>query len=146
MSNTKKLNPVRNADFQLADHRFRRFDCTVPAGTTKKDLENPSLWESVAGQLRQGDEVRAISDDFSFVAYLLVTFSQGTDARLKVVNGADLDEVEATEVQGKYFIKMRGPKKWCVMNRETGEAIKENIAKQSEAQRELEDYVTALNR
>ena len=93
------------------------------------------------------DEVRVIAADHSFVAYLLCTFAQGTDARLKIIGGADLNDAEGEEIQlstDKYEIKLCGSKKYCIINNETGETIRENIAKKSEAQRELEEYIAAL--
>ena len=141
--------PIKPMSFQLAEHRYRRFDCFVPANTDKKDLENPALWVNVAPQLRMFDEVRVISDDHSFMAKLLVTFTQGTDARLKLIYGVDLeDESDTAEepIPSKYEIKQKGQLKWCIVNNETGENIKTNIPKKSEAQRELEDYLAALHR
>ena len=141
-----KVSPVKPFDFQTAEHRYRRFDCVVPQGTTKDDLEKPELWTNVAPQLKQFDEVRAVASDASFVAYLVVLFSHGTDARLKIVNGVDLDEVDDTDsASSKHDIKMRGTLKWCIVNLETGENIKTNIPTKSQAQRELEDYLKALS-
>jgi hypothetical protein len=93
------------------------------------------------------DEVRAIAEDHSFVAYLIVTFSQGTDARLKVVGGADLVGDEEIDIPtSKYEVKLRGKLKWCIKNTDTGEFIKKDIPKESDAYRELEEYLTALSR
>lgn len=143
------MNPIKPIDFQLAEHRYRRFDCIVSSDTNKKDLENSALWVNVAPQLKMFDEVRVIADDHSFMAKLLVTFTQGTDARLKLLYGVDLEDESDVEVEtppSKYEIKQKGQLKWCIVNNETGENIKTNIPKKSEAQRELEDYITALNR
>jgi len=140
-----KINPVKTAEFQMAQHRFTQFDCVVPAGTTDKDLENPDLWVNVAPKLRMWDEVRVIAEDHSFVAYLLVMFAQGTDARLKVVNGANLDDDDAeSNSESKYEVKLRGPHKWCVINKENGDILNTGIAKKSEAQKWLEEYEAAL--
>lgn len=141
-----KVTPIKGKEFQTAEHRYSRFDCVVPMGVTKNDLENPGLWVNVAPRLRMFDEVRVVAEDHSFVAYLIVTFSQGTDARLKIIGGADLDGEEIDIPASKYEIKLRGPLKWCLMNNETGECIKDGIPKKSDAYRELEDYVAALSR
>jgi len=142
-----KVAPIKNKEFQTAEHRYCRFDCQAPLGVTKDDLENPGLWVNVAPRLKMFDEVRVVAEDHSFVAYLIVTFSQGTDARLKIVGGADLVGDEEIEIQtSKYEIKLRGPKKWCIMNNENGDVIKEGIPKQADAYRELEDYIAAMSR
>ena len=140
-----KIDPVKPAEFQLAEHRFRRFDCFVPAGLKNKDLEDPALWVHVAPQMKQFDEVRAIAEDHSFVAYLMVMFSQGSDARLKIVNGADLDDVTEIESSNeRYKVQLRGVKKYVLYDANTSEIIKENIPTKAKAYKELEDYVLAL--
>lgn len=142
-----KVNPIKPKEFQTAEHRYQRFDCFLPTNVTKDDLENPSLWVNIAPRLKMFDEVRVIAEDHSFVATLIVTFAQGTDARLKILNGVDLDNDEEIDIPtSKYIVKLRGPKKWCLMNTDTGECIKEGIPKQSMALRELEDHITALSR
>jgi len=142
-----KVTPIKPAEFQTAEHRYCRFDCQVPLGVTKDDLENPGLWVNIAPRLKMFDEVRVVAEDHSFVAYLIVTFSQGTDARLKITGGADLAGDEEIEIPtSKYEIKLRGPKKWCIMNNENGDVIKEGIPKQADAYRELEDYIAAMSR
>ena len=141
------ITPIKPTEFQTAEHRYRRFDCIAPKGITQKDLENPELWCNVAPQIKMHDEVRVIAEDHSFVAYLLCTFAQGTDARLKIVGGADLHDEESEQIElssSKYEIKLCGAKKFCILNKETGEVIRENLAKKSIAERELEEYIAAL--
>jgi len=140
-----KIQAVKPADFQTAEHRYNRFDCFVSPDLKNKDLENPDLWTNVASRLKQFDEVRVIAEDHSFVAYLIVLFSQGTDARLKLINGAELENLDNIDMpKGKYDIKLCGPKKFVIFNVETGENVKEGIATKLQAYKELEDYITAL--
>lgn len=145
-----KIVPVRPADFQTAEHRYRCHDCTLPSGTKKADLENPELWVNIAPQLNKGvgfDEVRAMPEDQSFIAYLIPTFAQGSDARLKLIAFHKLEPVgEVDEVPGKYDVKLLGSKKFVLLNTETGEHIKENIPTKVQAYKELDDYVNALLR
>lgn len=144
----KKIVPVKPAQFQTAEHRYRRHDCVVPVGTKKEDLESPELWVNVAPLLNKGvafDEVRVMSEDETFVAYLVVTFSQGSDARLKLLSFHELESSGEIELpQGKYDVKLLGAKKFVLYNTETGENIKENIPTKVQAYQELEDYVKAL--
>jgi hypothetical protein len=144
MPDIQPIQPVQANQFgQLAQHRYSSFDVEV-SPDNKDNLENPALWVHGAHKMRPGDEVRAVANDYSFVAYLFVTFAQGSDARLKLTSLHDLDEVEETVKEGKYSVKLRGRSKWCVMNNETGEVIKEGIPKQSDAVREMEEYKRAL--
>jgi len=143
----KKIEPVRPSDFQTAEHRYSRFDCVVPAGLSSKQLENPDLWVNVSQRLKMFDEVRVIAEDHSFVAYLIVLFSQGADARLKVVHGIDLADIDEPDLpQGKYDVKLCGTKKFCIINMENGDRIKEDIPTKAKAYQELEEYITALRR
>jgi len=144
------ITPVKPADFQLADHRRRQHDCTLPPGTKKEDLEDPALWVNVAPSLNKGtgfDEVRAMPEDQSFIAYLIPTFSQGSDARLKLIAFHQLEsEKEMKQHQEKYDVKLLGAKKFVLLNTQTGEHIKENIPTKVQAYKELDDYVAAMQR
>lgn len=151
MSNTQKkvvrlkIDPVKPSDFQLAEHRYQRHDCVVPANTTKEDLENPDLWVSVAPRMRMFDEVRVIANDHSFVVYLIVLFSQGHDARLKIVGGTELgEECDDLQSSSKFDVKLAGVKKFILYNKETGEEIKSGIPTKAQAYKELEEYERAL--
>ena len=141
----KQISPVNNRDFGLRDHKYRSFSCVVPVGTEREDLEDPKLWVNVAGQIKIGDEVRVVAEDFTYVAYLICTFSLGTDCRMKILSGTDLEGEQTIKLgSGKYDIALRGTKKFVVYNTENGDIIKENIPTKLEAQRELDDYVKAL--
>ena len=141
----KKIYPVKPFEYQQDLHRYTRFDCIVPSGLTNKDLENPDLWVNVAGRMKQFDEVRVIADDHSFVAYLLVLFVQGTDAKLKLIMGAELEDIPDMPIAvGKYDIKLCGAKKYVIFNTKTGEHIKDGIPTKIQALKELQDYETAL--
>ncbi len=145
-----KIEAIKPADFQAAEHRFRSYDCTLPRGTRKKDLENPELWVNVAPMLNKGigfDQVRAMPEDQSFIAYLIPTFSHGTDARLKLISFHQLEPMGEIDIPvGKYDVKLLGTKKFVLLNTETGEHIKENIPTKVQAYKELDDYVNALMR
>lgn len=140
-----KIPPVKPFDFQTSEHRHNRFDCIVPSGLKKKDLENPDLWVNVARTMRQFDEIRAISDDHKVVWDLICTFSHGTDARLVVKNETILDgENIDCDSLSNYKIVLRGVKKQSVIHKKTGDVLKDGFAKLSEAQKWLEEYEIAL--
>jgi hypothetical protein len=143
----KVIAPLLPKMFGLAEHRFRRFNAIVSPHLNETGLEDPDLWAMIAPQLRMGDEIRAVAEDNSFVALLFVTFAQGTDARVKVVYGSNLDAVDHDEINREvndYQIMQKGQLKWCIVKMSTGERIKENIPTQAEAQKELEEYRKVL--
>jgi hypothetical protein len=150
MTAVKKLNEaqrkVSSSEFQLDSHRYQRFDCITPTGINKENITEPQHWVNVAGKLRVFDEIRCISEDHSFVAYLIVTFVQGTDVKLKLVNGAELESFEGDYAQNsKYDVVLRGTHKWCIIDTSTGDVLFKDIATKAKAYKELEDYTKALN-
>lgn len=145
-----EIDPVRPAMFGADTHVVRRFNATVSGKLTRKDLENPKLWSLVAKHFTMGDtELRMMADDFSFLAYGIVTYAQGTTAKVNVYAFYKLDEVDHSEVVDPlddYITKMMGPKKWCIVKASTGEIIKELIPTQVDAARELAEYKRVLSR
>ena len=137
------MNPVIPNNFSLAVHRFRFFDCTVTPEQTG-DIESPDLWSNVAHNLQVGDEIRAVVDDYSAVYYLFVTFVSGTRVRVKTLEKYELDEVAPTDTdsdeKSRLSVKMRGPKKWSVVDNESGEVLVEGLATKSDAVKQLEEF------
>ena len=142
----QKIEALKRADFGLAAHRVQHFDAMVSNKLTKTDLEAPSLWELVAGQIKAGAEIRAVADDYSFVARLFVTFAQGSSVRAKVIDFVKMETVDhgINDTLDGYDIKMRGPKKWCVVKTDTGEVVREMIPTQELALKELAEHRRAL--
>ena len=150
MANTAekiKVDPLRPADAGLFEHRVTRLDAAVPGGYTIDQLEDPALWVNIASKMTMGCEVRCLADDMSFVAYGICTFAQGTTVKIKIYDIHKLDQVDADEmgdIASDYKVKLQGSKKWCLIKKSTGEHIKEGIATQLDATREMEDYKRAL--
>lgn len=145
----KKLNTeaLRPSEFGLVSHMISQFNANVPGHLTKADLENPDLWVNVANKLIMGSEVRCLADDMSFVAYGICTFAQGSTAKIKIITTHKLDAVDYEAMSGEagdYEAKLRGPKKWCIVQKSTGDVIKEGMATQLVAMQELKDYEKAL--
>ena len=151
MGNTAKtpkaVVPLRPSEWGLTQHKTRQFNAMVSGTKTVKDLEDVEFWASVAPQMEIGSEIRCVADDMSFVAYGICTYAQGAIAKVKILNMYDLDAVEPDDMEGNYsdyIAKLRGPKKWCIVQQSTGDVIKEGIPTQLEALRELDDFKRAL--
>ena len=143
----EKIEPLRLQNLGFAQHSFQSFNAEVPVGTTKEDLENPHFWDHCKHKLRLHDEIRAIAEDSSFMALVLVTFNDGMNVLTKVIWGCDLEPADPemlSKEQDRYYIKMRGKLAWCVVDRETDRNIREGIKSKSDAMRELEDHLRAL--
>lgn len=144
----EKIAALSPADFGLVEHKIRRFNALVPAKYAN-ELDNPDLWVHCANKMEMGCEVRCLADDMSFVAYGICTFVQGTIVNLNITSFHELDIVDPDEVGDEasdFRIKNRGPRKWSIIKISTGEVIKEDMATQMEALRELDDYKKVLRR
>ena len=141
------IDPLRATNFGLALHKYRQFNAIVPGTFKDADLENPKFWGNVANQMDITCEVRCVADDMSFVAYGICTFVQGSTVKIKIYQRHELDAVDhdaMNDVASDYVVKLRGPKRWSIVKTSTGEVIKEDIATQLEAMRDLEDFKKAL--
>jgi len=143
-----KVKPVRLGDFGMAEHRYICFDAMVPGDTTKKQIEDGSLWGLIAHKVdKMGDEIRVLADDMSFVAYAIVTYKRGTDVKLKILRFHELDEVKKVPHESDdYKVKFRGPRKWSIVKQSTGEIVQEDIDTEGSAIKQLEEYQAALSR
>lgn len=143
----RNISALNTKDFGMSTHRHREFDADVPVGTSVDDLENPALWVNVARQLSIGDEVRVVADDHSFYAKLLVSNAIGSQVLMKIVSLTQFEESseQVRTNEAPFFVALRGRKRYCLVERSTGNIIKEQIASESLAYRELEDHMRALS-
>ena len=141
-----KAQPVLRTEWGLASHRRRDYDCTLPEGTTKEHLTETSLWDHVGNQLTIWDTIRAMAEDGSFVAELIVIYKFGNRVKCAVTNFTELQKIDhkAQSGMGRYEVKQRGMKKWCIMDRQTGEVIREGIGTQTLELKELSDFLSTL--
>ena len=151
MANTAekiKVDPLKpTADvFGLIEHAVRRFNAVVP-GNYADNLEDPHLWVHVAPKMEMGCEVRCVADDYSFLAYGICTFHQGSTVKIKIYEFHELDAVDQEEMADEaadFEVKLRGPRKWSIVKKSDGSIVKEDMATQLEAMRELDEYKKAL--
>lgn len=144
MAEDTKREPIRRASFGLAEHNFRTFDAKVSGDMTPADLLDPGFWTNVAAQMNPGDEIRAVSDDDTWMARLYVTASIGTQVRLHLIYATEMEKPTELEANGPYFVERRKGHNWCVIERESGRIVVENQTSQSKAYREMEDLMRAL--
>lgn len=146
MTEKNKVESVKRVDFGSAISRIQQFDAIVPSDLSEDQLEDRNLWALVAGQIKPGAEIRVVAADYSFVGTLFVTFVNGTDVRTRLISYSRFevaDEQDET-VEGDYMVKLCGVKRFCIIKRDDGTVIKENIATKKEAYRDLDDYLRAL--
>lgn len=143
----ENLAPLKPSELTFGIHAYRQFSCRVAAGVSKEDLLKPGFWSFVVPRLDMGTEIRVVPNDFSYRALLLVTYTDGKNVRLKLLNYVELDDVKV-EIQPShaknYSLHLRGQQKWCVKRLSDAEFIKELIPTKQEAVVWLEKYVLML--
>ncbi len=68
-------------------------------GVTLEQILEPSYWAHIAPKLTAYDEIRVITDDEQWVAYLLVLFAERNFAKVKVDRVIKIDENAVSEYQ-----------------------------------------------
>lgn len=142
----RKVQPVLRTEFGLQTHQFKTFGCTLPEGTTEADLTKTELWSHIGNQLEMFHEIRAVAADGSFVADLIVVYRFGAQVKCAVKNFTVLQKIDyaAMTDMGRYELKQRGQLKWCIMDKHTGEAVRERIPTQTLALKELNAFLSTL--
>jgi len=138
--------PLKPMYFGLQTHQYGMYSARTPSVVDKQTLEDPRFWAFLAPKLRVGDEVRVVADDCTFRAVVYCTFSRGTDARMRVVEYALLDEVDYTALTHKsseYSVEFKGLKGWCILKSD-GTIIEEDLPNQGKALQKLDEYIKAL--
>ena len=141
-----EITPLRRSDVQLSSYCYQSFGAVIPKPLSKKDIVEPGLWVNVASKINMNDEIRVVDDNGSMMARLFVTYANGHDIRLRVLEHHVFETEDVAEKESPYFIKQRGVQKWCVMKKDTPDPVYANIATKHEAEKQLHEYRNALAR
>ena len=97
----------------------KRHDWVVDAefGTTLEQVLEPSYWSHMASQMVPGDHIEVRAEDFSWVAYLIVHYSERTYAKVVLDRIVRIESSsEAPAVSLKHKTEWKGPHhKWVVI-------------------------------
>lgn len=118
------------------EYGSNRYTARIPQGVTMKELMDPAYWAHHAKDLRPDDEIRAMADDRSWMAHLIVLDCARTWARVGLLahfNFAKTELSKSSEADMRAFIdahevKYRGPLKWSVLRRADSAVLLENQA------------------
>lgn len=141
--------PINREMFGEMRHTTTDFNAVVRAGTTERDLEDPKFWVNVAAKMKTHDMIRVVAEDSSFMGMFLVHSKDAFGVVIRKIYMVALEpppHLEAAAAQKRYEVKHRGHLKWCVFDNEAKKNVKEGLANQSDAMRELEELVRALGR
>lgn len=142
----KPLPKVVRPNFRLGKSAYRTHNAIIPAGLPNPEvnLGKSDIWHFVAGDLQQGDEIRCQDEEGKYVAYLYVTFVHGRKVMAKVLSFHDLeDQAKSLETfqNGRYDVQQKGPLKWCIIDTETGDKIRQGIGTRALAFKELDEFL-----
>jgi hypothetical protein len=96
--------------------------------------------------MRMNDEVRIVNISGTMLARLIVTFANGHDVRLQLLEYRVFEEETVPEADEEYFVKQRGQQKWCLMKRGHPDPIKTDLPNREAAEREKAEYLRILRK
>lgn len=140
-----KLDTAR---FKPTDYEVTDFSVTVPFGVEIEDVLTPEYFGNVAPRLTPYSKIRVRTDDGSWYAELLVLSVGRVWAKTfpLIYEKLTTSDVEITESDrsDKYKVMFRGPHlKWCVIHKEDGSALREQMDTKREAINWLSEYSRA---
>ncbi len=144
METIKEITPLKPSDLQLAQFGYQQFNVELVKSVSKESLLDPALWVHSATKMRLNDEVRIVDIGGTMLARLIVTFANGHDVRLQLLDYRIFEEEDVPEALEEYFVKLRGQQKWCLMKRGNPEPILQGIATKQDAEREKAEYLRVL--
>lgn len=145
----KRNQTLAPSRFASAVHAHNTWTAMIPAGVTLNDiLKDPNYFAHVASQIRVGDEIRLVAEEGTWVAWLYVAFVNGKHivASLRQELKLDTNFESRDELRERFVVKLCGPLKYCIMDQETGQRVREGIENEVAARRQLDDYIKALSR
>jgi hypothetical protein len=117
-----------------AEYRHTVYVVTPPEGTTLDDMLKPEYWAHVAYRLKPDDMIRALPEDRSFYASLVVRTAHRLSARMDVVHYIERGEPEADTVAGDYSVGWGGPAhRYRVIRNSDKEVIQHGFADKGDA-------------
>ena len=130
-----------------AEGRYTVWDVTLDHGTAKDDLLRTSFWRHHTQRPRPLDEIRAVCEDGSFVAYLIIQAVGPKDIKVHIREFVDMDPVQpdALQIPEGYKVDWGGRiSLWRA--RRGNDVLKDGFQSKSEATRWLGSHIQAMAR
>ena len=143
----KRVNPIKPGDVKLLDQMHQNWACFAPAHYDQEMLENPKFWTFMAPKFKDMDSIRITAEDGSYIALGYIRRSQTMEVKVQIVDIIPMQEqmiARELEING-YLIKHFGSvRKFCVINKETTQVLKENFQTQLQAMKYVSDHIQVL--
>lgn len=139
----KKQTPVRTpmitaTRMRPAEYERNDWVANIEYGTELQDLLVPGFWAHMASKIRPYDHIEARADDGTWVAYLIVTGSDRTWARVVVdrvvkLTSKDVSDTQAT-TEPQHRVEWKGPhNKFTVIRISDNESLRTGFSTKEDA-------------
>lgn len=144
---SKVVNPIKPGDVKLAEQMHQNWACFAPSHYDQEMLENPKFWTFMAPKFKDMDSIRITAEDGSYIALGYIRRSQTMEVMVQITDIIQMHEqmiAKEIEING-YLIRHFGSvRKFCVINKETKEVLRENFLTQLQAMKYVTDHIQVL--
>lgn len=129
-----------------ADHAYRRLFAEVPSGVDIDTVLNPDFWAHYTRDIRPMDVIEVFCEDGSWEGVLRVMSVGTVEVKVKLRSVTEYETDEEPEVEDDlYWIRWKGPAaKFAVVNKESGETIKDHLYPKSEAYAFMRSHLQSM--
>lgn len=149
----KPLIQLSPTGLEVLEYASTRYDARISQGVTPADLLVPGFWAHHGIKLKPLDEIRAHTEDGTWIGYYLVLDCSRTWAKVhclsshKLTSG-DVAMSQASEAEVKAFHELhtvvhRGPHKWSVVRKSDKAVLVEGIQTKDDAASWLDIHARA---
>jgi hypothetical protein len=141
-----KLEPGR---FHGLEFKCNHWQAVVPVEHTLDNLLDPAYWSMLAERFSPFDEVRALAEDGTWIAYLIVRETGKNYVKMHLDRLIPMEVFDPSVMEGQgmndYTISFRGVHyKWSVKRKKDNAYIHEQAASRGEAVRWLQEHLKAV--
>jgi len=134
------LHPMR---MRVAEYERTVYVADIEYGVSLDEILEPGFWAHVATKLPPYTQIEARSEDGSWLAYLIVTGSDRTWARVAVDRVVNLTTREVSETQAttQHEVRWKGPAmKYAVVRLADDAIVLSGFRQRGDASRALEEH------
>lgn len=153
MTNTaEKIEPMAHEAIQPSSMNQMQFAHQVWSVITREaltvaELEDPDTWALCSAKLRLFDRVEVMHTNGSQLSLGIVTYAKGSKVRVQIYGHFPLHEQKHTEIEMEGFIVKWGgiDRNWIIVEKDSGEVMRENLPTDAAGVKYLEDHFKSLN-
>ena len=137
-------------DISLAEHAYNRRRLIFKQNETIQDILEPSYWQHIAQELKPGDIIEALKEDFTLFVELFVLDVSRLSAKVKILKLNDFTEDKnknTSDTLGSlklFEIKHLKATKWCICRISDGQILHSGFQVKEDAEKWLEENIKTL--